>query len=1038
MSDLQNNCDDLPREHDWLKVNVSARVDSSEMPSTAAHYCTSSNEDNSVHNSVVKPQHVQDNPHGTREGGEKDHQQHRSLSPQQSRSSRTLPNAFKEDVNPKKACSSVSGARGILSMLKIYKKPHDDYLVYRRSLPFNTVVPEPPHTFRDYVAAVLNYFLAKTIYIFVLIALSPFWIVAHIVLTWLDRYQRRAWLNYHRSWPHRSQPHIRPVRYAPDASFPLENWHLRCEDGRQRWYYGEPLQQVEQGNEWAHAQVCGFPDLDSYHACLGEKATPSSRPKSDSEHLSAKQQHRRELERYQLGLHEPSGRRPRETSEQAMQDGLSFLMRLQDPFSGHWPNGYGGCLFLTPGVLFTKFIVAHGNLDRMFPQPKSHQHVRRERRGEGGFDGASGSLAGAPPMGDDLPPCGADGRAKDEVPCVCGEATRLELIRYIRNYQNDDGGWGQHTEGHSTMLGTVLNYIALRMMGVAAADLSMASARRWIHAEGGAVYTPLWGRIWLCILGLFSYDGVNPLSPELVLLPRWISFSIGRSWCHSRVIAMSFLYFYGLRWSASRHPLLEALKEELFVQPFHTICWRRYRYEVCPKDLYTPVSRTYKVFCKVLELYERRPISFLRRYALEKNWQHIAYDDENTHFICLGPVNKSLNMLVTWIREGENSVRYQLHRQRVDDYFFMSPYGMHMSGYNGSQLWDTSFAVQATCACKSEMLFANEMALAHHYIDIAQVRDDPIQKDYFYRHRTKGAWNFSTKDQSWQVSDCTAEGLRAVLLLRHMPFPTARIFDAVDEILSLRNSSGDGGWASYEPSRAPHYCELLNCSEMFKDVMVEYSYAECSSSSIHTLSLFREQFPYYRRSSIDTAISEGIAYIFSTQNPDGSFYGSWGVCFTYAAWLVSDALRISKEFSNIADHPRCRLLADFLMSHQNNDGGWGEDINACVRQEWVDNPDGSQVVNTAWAVMAIMNVSGDPNHSSYARWHQIASAVERGIQLIMSRQLATGDWAQERLSGVFNGNNAIHYPGYKNTMTVWALGMYNTWKKNFKRNPDEY
>ncbi|CCW71206.1 unnamed protein product [Phytomonas sp. Hart1] len=1025
-----------PQKHQSLQADLFAKVDSTAMPSEVVHYCASLNEDKFLHNGDGISQHARCNFHAPCGGVRKAHQHYSSVS-QQTRGPCVLPSFAKEDAKQNKDVSSVTGSCGLLSMFKPYKRAHDAYLKYQRSLPFNTVVPEPPHTFHDYLAASLSYYLAKVFYILILVALSPVWVVVHIVLVVLDSRQRRVWRNYRRSWPHRSQSLVRPVKYTSDSSFPLENWHLRCEDGRQRWYYGSALRKAEEGNELGRAQACGFVDLESYHARLSEQGALGQNPKPDPELLSAKIQQRREFERYQLGLNKPSVRRPRESSEKAMQDGLAFLMRLQDPFSGHWPNGYGGCMFLTPGFIFTKFIVANGDLGRMFPPVKDHSHVPCGEGNQGDVQGVLGGQAEGPLMGEDILSCGTDGRTRDEAPCYCEEAKRLEFIRYLRNYQNDDGGWGQHIEGHSTMLGTVLNYISLRMMGVPAEDPSAASARRWIHAEGGAVYTPLWGKMWLCILGLFSYDGVSPLLPELILLPRWIPFSIQRMWCHSRIITLPFLYLFGLRWSASPHPLLDALKMELFVQPFASICWRRYRYEVCPKDLYTPVSSILKVASRVLDLYERRPISFLRRYALEKYWQHIAYDDESTHFICLGPVNKCLNMLVTWIREGENSARYQLHLQHINDYLFMSPYGMYMSGYNGSQLWDTSFVVQATCACKSEMLFPNEMTLAHHYVDISQIRDDPIEKDYFYRHRTKGAWTFSTRKQFWQVSDCTSEGLRAILLLRHIPFPTPRIFDAVDEILSLRNAGGDGGWASYEPKRAPRYCELLNCSEMFKDIMVECSYAECSSSCIHTLSLFREQFPYYRRSSVNTAISEGIAYVFSTQNPDGSFYGSWAICYTSAAWLVSSALRVSKEFPNIANHPHCRKLADFLMRHQNNDGGWGEDMNSCVRQEWVDSSDGSQVVNTAWAVMAIMNVSGEPYHTNSARRQRIISAVDRGIQLIMSRQLDSGDWNQERINGMFNGNNPIHYPGYKNSMTVWALGMYNTWKRTFKSAPTE-
>ena len=39
----------------------------------------------------------------------------------------------------------------------------------------------------------------------------------------------------------------------------------------------------------------------------------------------------------------------------------------------------------------------------------------------------------------------------------------------------------------------------------------------------------------------------------------------------------------------------------------------------------------------------------------------------------------------------------------------------------------------------------------------------------FYRHVSEGGWPFSTAAHGWPISDCTAEGLKAVLVLRNHP-----------------------------------------------------------------------------------------------------------------------------------------------------------------------------------------------------------------------------------------------------------------------------
>ncbi len=39
---------------------------------------------------------------------------------------------------------------------------------------------------------------------------------------------------------------------------------------------------------------------------------------------------------------------------------------------------------------------------------------------------------------------------------VLGQEHKLEMLRYLHNHQNEDGGFGLHIEGHSTMFGTAL------------------------------------------------------------------------------------------------------------------------------------------------------------------------------------------------------------------------------------------------------------------------------------------------------------------------------------------------------------------------------------------------------------------------------------------------------------------------------------------------------------------------------------------------------------------------------------------------------
>jgi lanosterol synthase len=88
--------------------------------------------------------------------------------------------------------------------------------------------------------------------------------------------------------------------------------------------------------------------------------------------------------------------------------------------------------------------------------------------------------------------------------------------------------------------------------------------------------------------------------------------------------------------------------------------------------------------------------------------------------------------------------------------------------------------------------------------------------------------------------------------------------------------------------------------------------------------------------------------------------------------------------------------------------------------EYVEHPSGSLVVQTAWALIGLMEAE-----------YPHVEPLRRGIQLIMDRQQPNGEWLQEAIEGVFNKSCMISYPNYKFTFTIKALGMFA------KRFPEE-
>lgn len=114
--------------------------------------------------------------------------------------------------------------------------------------------------------------------------------------------------------------------------------------------------------------------------------------------------------------------------------------------------------------------------------------------------------------------------------------------------------------------------------------------------------------------------------------------------------------------------------------------------------------------------------------------------------------------------------------------------------------------------------------------------------------------------------------------------------------------------------------ELLNPAEVFHGIMVDYPYVECTSACMQALSLFRAHFPAHAtlKPRVDAALSEGLRFILGQQRADGSWRGSWAVCFAYATWFGVEAIVASGEKPTQSE--AVRKACAFLLTKQKPDG----------------------------------------------------------------------------------------------------------------------
>ncbi|HXY44509.1 MAG TPA: squalene--hopene cyclase [Acidimicrobiales bacterium] len=549
--------------------------------------------------------------------------------------------------------------------------------------------------------------------------------------------------------------------------------------------------------------------------------------------------------------------------------------------------------------------------------------------------------------------------------------------RWIRSRQRDDGTWANFYGGPPDLSTTVEAYVALRLAGDVPEAEHMRRAGNFIFGAGGVERTRVFTRIWLALCGLWSWEDLPVLPPELMFLPKWLPLNIYdfACWARQTIVALTVV--------GSQRPA------------------RRLDFDIdelrsgAPPPARQPLSTwpgRFQLLDRLLHAYERRPIRFIRRAALRRAEQWILQRQEADG--SWGGIQPPWVYSLMALRLQGYALEHPAMRaglEGLDGFTIEDEAGRRLEACQ-SPVWDTALAVTALADAG---LPPDDPALrsAARWLLAEEIS---VPGDWRVRrpHLAPAGWAFEFANDNYPDIDDTAE---IVLALARTAEPSAgAVSRAVAWIEGMQ--CRDGGWGAFDVDNTQELCRQLPFCDFGE--LIDPPSADVTAHVVEMLA---------RLGGDAKALRAGIGWLLAAQETDGSWFGRWGANFLYGTGAVVPALIAA----GIAPaHPAVRGAIAWLERHQNPDGGWGEDLRS-YDDDSARGRGTSTASQTAWALLALLAAG------------ERSAATQRGVGFLVASQREDGSWDEPFFTGTgFPGFFYINYHLYRLVFPVMALGRY--------------
>ena len=584
------------------------------------------------------------------------------------------------------------------------------------------------------------------------------------------------------------------------------------------------------------------------------------------------------------------------------------------------------------------------------------------------------------------------------------EVLEAKIGRYLRRIQSpENDGWGLFHAGGFDVSASVKAYYALKMIGDDPQAPHMVRARTAILAAGGAAAVNVFTRIQLALFGAGPWSTVPTMPPELILLPRWFPIHLSKMSYWARTVVVPLLVLCALKPVARNAKGIKV--DELYTG--ETV--RPGTKAADPKWLWT---KGFNALDRLLKAGDGLWPVKLRRRAIQtcEAWVVERLNGEDG-LGAIYPAMANSVMMFDLLGYAEDHPVRAIARQSVENLLVIKEDEAYCQPCV-SPVWDTALAAHAMLEAGGEANIASADA-ALDWLKPRQVLD--VAGDWAEERPDvrPGGWAFQYNNAHYPDLDDTAVVVMALDRVRRQDGShkyDAAIDRGTEWIEGLQ--SRDGGFASFDADNLEYYLNNIPFSDhgALLDPPTDDVTARCVSM-LAQLGQTIENSP---------ALKAGVDFMRRSQLAEGSWYGRWGLNYIYGTWSVLCALNAAG-----VDHqdPMIRKAAEWLISIQNPDGGWGEDASS-YRLDYKGHERAPTTASqTAWALLGLM-AAGEVEHP----------AVKRGVEYLISTQTEKGLWDERRYTATgFPRVFYLRYHGYSKFFPLWALARYRNLRSTNSR-----